>query len=235
MFMRLAVLLLAALALAACATNSSRVTNLPSGAAAYGLIQAGQPAAGTTADYRIGALDAIDVSIFQEPELSAKALQVDASGSISLPLVGSVSAKGKTTSQLSAEISQLLGARYLRNPQVTVTVATSVSQKVSIQGEVVEPGVYQLQGPTTLLDVMSMAKGESEIASLDQVVVFREINGQRMGAVFDVASIRRGEAADPRIQGNDLVVVGFSSAKRFWKNVVSASPLLNVFRPLTGL
>ena len=76
-----------------------------------------------------------------------------------------------------------------------MTVASSVSQKVSIQGEVAEPGVYQLTGPTTLLDVISMAKGETEIATLDQVVVFRNINGQRMGAVFDVASIRRGEAA----------------------------------------
>jgi polysaccharide export outer membrane protein len=230
--MRLGFFVMAALALAGCATESSKVTNMPSGAAAYGMMQAGQPPAGTTVDYRIGALDAIDVNVFQEPELSVKAIQVDASGSISLPLVGSVSAKGKTTSQLSAEISQALGARYLRNPQVTVTVASSVSQKVSIQGEVVEPGVYQLSGPTTLLDVMSMAKGESEIASLDQVVVFREINGQRMGAVFDVASIRRGQAADPRIQGNDLIVVGFSSARRFWKNILSASPLFNVFRPL---
>ena len=233
--MRVAAFILASLTLSACATSSSKVTNLPSGAAAYGLISSDKSTEANTTDYRIGALDALDVSVFQEPELSAKALQVDASGNIALPLVGSVSANGKTTSELSKEIATVLGSRYLRNPQVTVTVASSVSQKVSIQGEVVEPGVYQLKGPTTLLDVLSMAKGESEVASLDQVVVFRDINGQRMGAVFDVASIRRGQAADPRMQGNDLIVVGFSSAKRFWKNVVSASPLFNVFRPLTGL
>ena len=68
---------------------------------------------------------------------------------------------------------QILGSKYLRNPQVTVTVAASVSQKVSIQGEVREPGVYPLSGPTTLLGVISMAKGETEVASLKQVVVFR--------------------------------------------------------------
>lgn len=233
--MRTLAFILAPLALTACAAGSQTATNLPRGAAAYSMMSSGKAPTGSTADYRIGALDAIDVNVFQEPELSVKALQVDASGVIALPLVGSVSAKGKTASELSSELATLLGTRYLRNPQVTVTVASSVSQKVSIQGEVTEPGVYQLKGPTTLLDVISMAKGESQFATLNQVVVFRDINGQRMGAVFDVASIRRGQVPDPTIQGSDLVVVGYSAAKRFWKDIVSASPLLNVFRPLTGL
>jgi polysaccharide export outer membrane protein len=184
------------------------------------------------ANYRIGPLDTLDVSVFEEPDLSVKAMQVDASGLIALPLVGSVSAKGKTAAELSKELEQILGQKYLKNPQVTVTVAASVSQKVSVQGEVTEPGIYQLNGPTTLLDVISMAKGETEVAKLNQVVVFRTVNGQRMGAVFDVASIRRGQAADPVIHGNDLVVVGYSAAKRFWQNVVRAAPLFNVFRPV---
>ena len=114
----------------------------------------------------------------------------------------------------------------------SVTIASSVSQKVSVQGEVAEPGVYQLTGPTTLLDVISLAKGETELASLKQVVVFRSVKGERMGAVFDIDSIRRGSAADPVIEGNDLVVVGHSAAKKFWKDFVSTAPILNVFRPL---
>jgi polysaccharide export outer membrane protein len=174
----------------------------------------------------------LDVTVFQEPELSAKGIQVDAAGRIALPLVGSVEARGKTATALARELELLLGAKYLKEPQVTVTVASSVSQKVSVQGEVAEPGVYQLSGPTTLLDVISLAKGETEFATLNQVVVFRNIDGQRMGAVFDVASIRRGEAPDPVIQGNDLVVVGYSAARRFWRNVLTAAPLFNVFRPI---
>lgn len=233
--MRNIALILAPLGLAACATSSQNLSKLPAGQAAYGLMSSAQPSSGSTADYRIGTLDTLDVTVFEEPELSVKALQVDAAGRIALPLVGTVNAKGKTASELSKELASLLGERYLRDPQVTVTVASTVSQKVSIQGEVTEPGVYQLKGPTTLLDVISMAKGEGEFASLKQVVVFRDIGGQRMGAVFDVASIRRGEVPDPAIQGSDLVVVGYSAAKRFWKNIVSTAPLLNVFRPLTGL
>jgi polysaccharide export outer membrane protein len=205
---------------------------LPSGSAAYGIIPAANSGTTSVADYRIGPLDALDVTVFQEPELSTKAIQVDASGRIALPLVGSVNAQGKTAAELSGELERLFGQKYLRDPQVTVTVASSVSQKVSIQGEVTEPGVYQITGPTTLLDVISMAKGETELATLQQVVVFRNINNQRMGAVFDIASIRRGEAADPVIQGNDLVVVGYSAARQFWKNVLSTAPLFNVFRPI---
>lgn len=200
------------------------------GEAAYAAIPATSSA--SVADYVIGPLDALTVDVFQEPELSVKSVQVDASGRIALPLVGTVDASGKTASQLSRELEGKFGERYLNNPQVTVTVAGSVSQKVAVQGEVTEPGVYPLKGPTTLLEVLSLARGETSIASLQQVVVFRTIKGQRMGAVFDVTGIRRGEAKDPQILGNDLVVVGYSAARRIWRDVVSTMPVFNVFRPL---
>jgi polysaccharide export outer membrane protein len=218
--------------LAACA-SAQPPTNLPSGAEAYSVIPAAKPDnAPAAADYRIGALDTIDVTVFEEPDLSAKAIQVDASGNIALPLVGSVLAQGKTATDLGKELETLFGTKYLRNPQVTVTVAASVSQKVSVQGEVTQPGIYPLTGPTTLLDVISMAKGETEVAKLQEVVVFRNIDGKRMGAVFNVANIRRGDAQDPVIEGNDLVVVGYSAARRFWRDVVNTAPIFSVFRPI---
>jgi polysaccharide export outer membrane protein len=230
--MKILVFPLAALLIGCASSNDQVGKNLSAGTAAYQVIPAAQAAGTTAADYRIGALDKLDVTVFQEPDLSAKAIQVDASGTIALPLVGSVEARGKTAAQLSRELELLLGAKYLKEPQVTVTVASSVSQKVSVQGEVTEPGVYQLSGPTTLLDVLSLAKGETEFATLNQVVVFRNIGGKRMGAVFDVASIRKGEVPDPVIQGNDLVVVGYSSARRFWQNILRTLPAFNVFRPI---
>nr|AUN37787.1 capsule polysaccharide export protein [uncultured bacterium] len=232
--MKYAAALLFSVTLSACAGAARPATNLPSGAAAYSVIPATPSSESTAGDYLIGPLDTIDVTVYQEPDLSAKALQVDASGQIALPLVGTVDAKGKTAAQLSADLEKILGAKYLRDPQVTVTVAASVSQKVSIQGEVAEPGVYPMTGPTTLLGVISMAKGETDVASLKQVVVFRTVNGQRMGAMFDVASIRRGQADDPVMEGNDMVVVGSSGAKKFWKEVVTAAPVFNIFRPVTG-
>lgn len=227
--MRCLSIILAAVLMAGCARTPPLSPDISSGAKAYSIIPAAAPTPTSVADYRIGPLDTLDVTVFQEPDLSVKALEVDASGRIALPLVGAVEAKGKTAPQLASELETLFGAKYLRNPEVTVTVASSVSQKVSVQGEVVQPGVYQLTGPTTLLDVMSLAKGETDVAKLDQVVVFRNINGERMGAVFSVASIRRGEAPDPVIQGNDLVVVGSSEARKLWQNIVRAAPILGVF------
>ena len=222
-------LLLMAL-LSACA-SSHLSEDLPRGAAAYQLM----PAAGadkSLATYRISPLDSVDVTVFGEPDLSVKEVQVDAAGGLALPLVGTVAAAGKTTAELSRDLERLLGQKYLRDPQVTATVSTSVAQKVSVQGEVTQPGVFELTGPTSLLEAISMAKGELRTARLDQVVVFRSIDGKRMGAVFDVQAIRDGRANDPQILGNDTIVVGFSSAQRFWRDIISSSPLLNIFRPI---
>lgn len=219
--------------LAAC-SQPQLSPDMPRGSAAYQVI----PAAGadkSLADYKISPLDSVDVTVYGEPDLSVKAVQVDAAGQLSLPLVGTVPAAGMTAAQLSHELEQRFGAKYLRDPQVTATVATAVSQKVVVQGEVTEPGVYDLKGPTTLLEALSMAKGELRTAALNQVVVFRTVNGKRMGAVFDVQAIRDGKANDPQIVGDDMVIVGFSSAKRFWRDIISSAPLLNIFRPVTAL
>ena len=219
--------------LTACGGGQQLGANLPSGAAAYAIIPAASGSA-SLADYKIGPLDSVDIAVFQEPELSSKGVQVDAAGRVALPLVGTVDAAGKTASELSRELERKFGEKYLNNPQVTVTVAGSVSQKVAVQGEVTQPGVYELKGPTTLLEVLSLAKGETDVASLREVVVFRTIGGKRMGAVFDVSTIRRGVANDPQVQGNDLVIVGASAARQFWRNVMTTTPLFNVFRPLVG-
>lgn len=227
---RMTCLLLCCIAATGCA-GSKLGEGLPHGFEGYpGPVT---PAAARPApEYRIGPLDTIDVTVFQEPDLSAKALAVDASGNVVLPLVGAFPAAGKTTNVLSADIARKLGERYLVNPQVSVAVATSVSQKVVVQGQVVEPGVYDIKGSTSLLEALSLAKGETNVASLDRVVVYRMINGQRMGALFDVHSIRNGHTKDPDIFGNDVVIVGYSNARSAWRDVLSAAPLLNIFRPL---
>lgn len=222
------VLALSTLALSGCASGSSVSAGLPNGQAAYSALAA-SPEQERAQDYRIGALDEVSVSVFQEPDLSLKEVQVDASGNIAFPLIGKVPAAGKTAAELSSFIGEKLGERYLRNPQVTVSVLGSVSQKVVVQGEVTQAGVYEIKGRTSLLEALSMAKGETRVASLKEVVVFRNIEGRRMGAVFDVAAIRRGQAEDPAILGNDVVVVGASHAKTFWREVRESSGLASVF------
>lgn len=228
---KLALVLPVAVMAAGCARSTFEGARLDAGPAAYSVIPATRVDRGE-ADYHIGALDRIDVVIFQEPDLSGKAIEVNAAGRIALPLIGDVTAAGKTGSELAAEIARLYGARVLVNPRVSVTVAQSVSQKIVVQGEVTEPGVYEIKGHATLLEAISMAKGESRVASTRQVAVFRTIDGKRSGALFDVSSIRRGEADDPELQGNDVVVVGLSRIKNTWRDVLASAPFLNLFRPL---
>ena len=228
-FALLSVLLL----VSACGGGVQVAPNLPRGAAAYNLMPAAGANPAASADYKIGPFDSIDISVYGESDLSVKGQQVEATGLLTLPLVGAIPAAGKTSSELGHAVETAFAQKYLRNPQVTVTVNKSVTQKVTVQGEVSAPGVYELKGPTTLLETLSLAKGEQRSAKLEQVVVFRTINGQRMGAVFDVKQIRAGLANDPQVLGNDVVVVGYSEARRFFEDVKGILPVFNTFRPLT--
>ena len=77
-----------------------------------------------------------------------------------------------------------------------------------------------------------MARGPTRVAALRQVTIFRTIEGRRMGALFDVQAIRRGEADDPAILGRDTVVVGLSGVKAAWRDALVLFRALAIFRPL---
>lgn len=217
-----------AVALASACTTAP---DLPSGEQAYLQVPVFSADEGLE-DYRIGPLDEINITVFQEPELSLQNVQVDAAGSVLLPLIGNVMVADRTTAEVSKEIAGRLSEQFLVDPQVSVIVASSVAQKVTVEGAVETPGVYEIKGRTSLLEALAMAKGPSRVAALEHVAVFREIHGERVGALFDLKAIRRGEAADPQIRGNDTVVVGLSNVKAVWRDVVAAMPALAIFRPL---
>lgn len=214
--------MVAPLALAACTS----LPPLPQGQSAYTAVPA--RAGASARDYRLGPLDSIGVSVFQEPDLSLKEVAVDASGAIVLPLAGKLQAGGMTATELATEISKRLGQRYIINPQVTVQVVSSAGQRVTVSGAVIESGVFEIKGSTTLLDAIAMAKGVSRTARLNDAVVFRDVNGQRTGAIFDLTRIQRGQAEDPEILGGDTVVVGSSGVKAAWRDFLAAAPLLNL-------
>ncbi len=176
--------------------------------------------------YLIGPFDELSVSVFGLPELSRQQVQADASGRISLPLVGSIEAAGKTPQQLAQEIEQGLRARYIRNPQVSVNLVETVSQVVTVEGQVEQPGLYPVVGRMTLLRAIATARGMSERASAREVVVFRTVDRQKMAALYNVDAIRRGTYADPEIYANDVVVVGESNARRLFETILQTAPLL---------
>ena len=173
----------------------------------------------------VGPLDRIFVNVFGVPELSRE-MQVDAGGRIAMPLIGSVDAGGKTAAELGREIERQLALRYVRNPNVTVNIVSSVSQVVTVDGQVVEPGLYPVTNQMTLLRAVASARGLSEFAKLDDVVILRTVEGKRMAGLYNIAAIRRGAYADPSVYANDVIVVGDSPQRRLFRNFVGISPLL---------
>lgn len=203
--------------------------SLARGMEAYSVIPP-PPSDGIRQDYRIGPLDVLSIRVFQEPELTFDEIQVDASGNLGFPLIGSVRAAGNTATALADELSTRLAERYLVNPQVSVVVASSVSQQVTVEGNVSQPGVYEIAGGATLLTALARAQSTTRVAKLDEVVVFRTIGGERQGAVFDVSAIRAGRIPDPELRGGDVVVVGFSFVKGAFRDFLTTAPFFNVFR-----
>ena len=187
---------------------------------------------GSVAEYHIGPMDTLDVNVFQAPDLS-RTVQVDATGMITLPLIGSIPAAGRTTSELQDAIAKVLSAKYLQAPQVNVAVKDFVSQQVTVDGAVSQPGVYPVRGRTTLLQAIAMAKGaDPKLANEKQVVIFRTVDGQRMAARFDLTEIRAGRADDPEVYGNDLIVVDRSGTRSLLRSVSSSLPVVAVFTRL---
>ena len=175
------------------------------------------PATAEQDEYRIGAQDLIEISVFQVQELT-RAVRVNAHGMITLPLLGQVRAGGLTANELEMMLATKLSENLLQDPQVNVFVKEFVSQRVVVDGNVMKIGAYPLTGKTTLLQVVAMAGGLDPLADPSTVHIFREKpGGEREVLTFDLFAIRGGEVADPLIKGNDTVTVEKSAARAFFK------------------
>ena len=179
-------------------------------------------------DYRLGAQDLIEVSVFGVEDLS-KTVRVNSNGQISLPLVGAVMAGGRTIPELETELAKRYADGYLQRPQVTVFVKEFSSQRVTLEGAVKEPGIYPITGKTSLLQAISVAKGLDPLADLSGVVLFRQIDGKRMAAAYDMRDLRSGRVLDPQIYGDDIIVVEQSGSKTALRRFIESVPALGVF------
>lgn len=119
-------------------------------------------------DYRLGTGDLLEISVFDIAELSKIKARVGAEGLITLPLAGTVSAGGKTAMELEETVKAALGSRYIRDPQVSVFVLEHHSHRISVLGAVKKPGVFEVSGPRSVVDMLAMAEGLTEQS--DQIV-----------------------------------------------------------------
>jgi polysaccharide export outer membrane protein len=141
-------------------------------------------------EYRIGAHDLLEINVFEAPDLN-RSLRVSAGGEISMPLLGAVQSSGLTARELEGTLEVRL-RQYMKDPHVGVFVTTVESHPVSVVGAVKKPGVFQIRGTKTVLEMLSMAEGLSDDAG-DEVLVMR-------GAGLHFGSDSNGGSANPASQ-----------------------------------
>lgn len=223
-----ATILVAALLLAGCAGGGGYggapgLTMLPSDEMPAPMLEDVQA---SNRPYRVGPFDKLAIDVFGSEELSGKEVQVDASGRITYPLIGTVEVAGKTPGEIGTLMEERFRGRFIREPQITVNLKEIVSQTVTIGGEVKKPGVYPIVGKMTLMTAIASAEGWTDVANKGEVVVFRTVAGKEYAAIYNVKAIEKGRYRDPEIYASDVVMIGDSQARKIWKDILGASPLL---------
>lgn len=218
------------LALAACTgtppVESGPVASVqPAGIGAYNF------AAPTRVDatYTINAKDVIAIDVLGEPQLSLDKIRVGEDGAFMMPIVGRVQASGRTVSEVANDIRSSLASRYLRNPMVTVNLVELNSHFMTVEGAVQQPGVFAFEPGTTLLGAVAMAKGPTDVAKRDQVVIFREMGGQLAAARFDLDLVRSGQMIDPVLEPEDRIMIGQDGATKAWRDLLDVLPAFAIF------
>jgi polysaccharide export outer membrane protein len=169
-------------------------------------------------DYKVGPNDLLDVEVL-DLDNSKRTVRVNAAGAITLPLIGAVTVAGLTAQQVEAHLAAKYSEKYLQNPQVSVFIKEFTTERITVDGAVVKPGIYPLTGQITLLRALALAGGFGSIADSSQVMLFRvNEKGERQVATFDVDKIRAGKSDDPAIKGDDLIVVQRDANRRLLKD-----------------
>ncbi len=158
-------------------------------------------------EYRIGPDDELRVTVWKNETLS-QTVPVRPDGMISLPLLNDVKAAGLTPEQLRDVITKKLSA-YESNPEVSVIVTAVHSLKVSVLGQVVKPGTFEIDGHSTVLDALAQAQGLSPFAARSRIVVLRHDgpNTKRLAFDYDRAVRTTGSADNFYLRPGDVIVV----------------------------
>ena len=158
--------------------------------------------------YRLSLGDRIRVAVFQEDDLSAIP-RINAQGTITLPLIGDIKVSGLTISEAQTKIEQAFKeGRFLRSPQVNITVEEYAPREVSILGQVRNPGKYALpvESTLTVVELVTRAGGFTDIAKGTEVRVTRiGPDGKEKNFTVDVDSVIRGRGKS-RVEDNSMLL-----------------------------
>ena len=160
-------------------------------------------------EYKIGAKDLLEIKVFELPELS-QTVRVSEDGSIRLPLLGRIEVNGLTKDEVEAKLSGLLTeGQYVNNAQVSVFISEFQSQRVSVIGAVGQPGMYELIGQVSLLQIISQAGGLTTDAGRDLTIIREGPDGIQADLAVDLGELlfNRNEKWNVPLQPKDVIYI----------------------------
>jgi protein involved in polysaccharide export with SLBB domain len=155
---------------------------------------------------RIGVDDTFDVRVYGEAELSGM-FRVATDGTVDYPLAGRLQVAGLRTGEIQELLVSKLKDKYLKEPQVVVTIKDRNSQKISVLGQVSKPGQVGYYPNMTIVDAIASAGGFTGIAAKNSVNLRRQVAGKIETHVFPVADISEGRSPNVMVIPGDVLVV----------------------------
>jgi protein involved in polysaccharide export with SLBB domain len=160
----------------------------------------------SSAEDRIGLDDTFDVRVYGEAELTGT-FRVATDGTVDYPLAGRIQVAGLRTGEVQQLLVNRLKDKYLKDPQVVVTIKDRNSQKISVLGQVAKPGQVGYYPNMTIVDAIASAGGFTGIAAKNSVNLRREVAGKIEMHVYPVADISEGRSQNVMVLPGDVLVV----------------------------
>ncbi|HTD68138.1 MAG TPA: polysaccharide biosynthesis/export family protein [Candidatus Limnocylindria bacterium] len=161
-------------------------------------------------DYILVANDIVVVKVYQEDDLDAR-VRISKDGSIVLPLLGSVTVGGKTREQAARMIRDLLGEKYLVNPQISLDIAEYSKRRFTVLGQVQRPGSFEMPGDESvnLLQAISMAGGYTRLGAGNRVTLQRGQGPDKQSFKLDADSMAKDKDVKIfEVLADDTITVG---------------------------
>lgn len=157
--------------------------------------------------YLLNAGDLLDISVWKEASLQ-KSVVVLPDGTISFPLAGEITAKGKSVAELEVVLKNSL-EKFLTEPSVSVVVAQVSGNTVHIMGKVSNPGSFEMNQQYSVMQALSLAGGLSPYAEENNITVLRTVGGSETAIAVHYADIKKGRnlSTNIKLRSGDVIVV----------------------------
>jgi polysaccharide export outer membrane protein len=159
-------------------------------------------------DYVLGGGDTVQITVYQQPDLTTTARISQDDGTITFPLLGEVRIAGLSPETAGTKIAKLLkDGGFIKHPQVSLTVQEFVSQKIPVMGQVNHPGEYPLRGESRVIDLISQAGGLREDAA-DVITVVKLQGGKSVKHEIDLLQFYGGDMSqNVEVSEGDFILV----------------------------